>query len=223
MGLSGKAPDPPPVASVGDLTSQAVNANIANLPAIMEAYKKYGPEAASSMLAAAQTLNPTLKPLGDLLNQRIGEVSAGGIPDTIRRAYETNFRNSMADRGFVDSPASANAEAIGLAGIGEDYAQNTITGANAYGRNLPTTPGLGELGLNLPTVGQQEGIGQEQNLSAIQAALDAQARQKSKNSSTGALIGAGVGILGSVATGGLDIPVAAMYSGLGGAAGGTFF
>lgn len=217
MGLSGKSPSPPPVASVGDLAGQAVSANIANLPAIMDAYKKYGPEAASSMLAAAQALNPTLKPLGDLLNQRIGEVQGGGIPDTIRKAYETNFRNSMAARGFADSPASANAEAIGLAGVGEDFAQNTITGANAYGRNLPTTPGLAELGLQPPSIGTEEGIAQEQNISAINLALQQQANKKAKGSAIGSVLGGGLGAIVGGPSGALAGASA------GGAIGGTFF
>lgn len=217
MGLSGKAAAVPAVKSVGDLTQEAVSANINSLPQILAAYQKYGPEAASKLLEAAQVANPTLKPLGDLLNQRISESAAGGIPATLTKAYETAFRNSSAARGFADSPVSANAEAIGLAGLGEEYAQNTITGANDYGKITPKSPGLGELGLDLPTISGQEGLGQEQNISAINAALDANARKKSKGSTIGSVIGGGLGAI----TGG---PAGALAgSQAGGAIGGTFF
>lgn len=206
MGLSGKAAEPPKLEapSIGELTNQSVNANIANLPAIIEAYKKYGPEAASQMLAAAQTLNPTLKPLGDLLNQRIGEVSAGGIPQTLKNAYEVNFRNSMASRGFADSPVSANAEAIGLAGVGETYAQNTFSAASDYASSLPNAPGLGDLGLDLPSVNEGVDSAANANDYANQVAMEnyanEQAARKKKSQQAGAVIGgvvgAGVGLAG---------------------------
>ncbi len=226
MGLSGKAakaPDLPPVKSVGELTTEATSANIANLPAIIEAFNKYGPEAASSMLIAAQNLNPTLKPLGDLLNKRIGEVSAGGIPETLRRAYETSFRNASAARGFADSPASANAEAIGLATEGETYAKNTFDAANAYGSNLPKAPTIGELGLTPPTIESGVQTGVSQNDTAINLAYQQQvyaaAKKKSQAAGIGGLIGGTVGLIGS----GGNIGVANSFAGAGASIGGTFF
>lgn len=223
---SGKTPDPPQLnaPSVGELTNQAVNANIGNLPAILDAYKKYGPEAAAQMLASAQAINPTLKPLADLLSGRIDQVSAGGIPDTLRKAYEVNFRNSNAARGFVDSPASANAEAIGLAGLGEEFAQNTIADSLEFGRNMGRGPGLGDLGLALPGIGDQEAIGVDANATANDVALSqyqiAQANAKKKSQQMGGIIGGGIGAVVGLAGG--PIGAAQGYQ-AGTTIGGTFF
>lgn len=226
MGLSGSGSSPqlPAVKSTAELAQEAAQANISNLPALLDAYKKYGPEAAAAMLTAAQNLNPTLKPLGDLLTKRIDEVSVGGIPATLRASYETAFRNAQASRGFGDSPASSNAEAIGLATLGEDYAQNTFAAANNYGANLPDTPGLAELGLENPSLIQQEAVGQEQNISNInraqqQMAQDAAARKR-KSTAIGGTVGAVAGGLVGLAGG----PVGAIQGAqLGAQAGGVFF
>lgn len=226
MGLSGgaKAPSLPEVKSVGQLTTEATQANISNLPAIIEAFNKYGPEAASSMLTSAQALNPTLKPLGDLLNKRIDEVSGGGIPDTLRASYEREFRNSMASRGFLDSPVSANEESIGLANLGETYAQNTITGAEGYGKLLPNNPTLSDLGLTPPSIESGVRAGEDQNLNAINIAyqqqVDEAARKKKQAAGTGALIGGGIGGIVGLAGG----PFGAIAGAQAGSSiGGTFF
>lgn len=250
MGLSGKAPAPPqlaaPVAapeihtpSIGELSGQAANANISNLPAIIDAFNKYGPEAAAQMLTVAKQINPTLAPLGDLLGKRISEVSSGGIPATLKAAYERNFRESMAARGFADSPASANAEAIGLATEGETYAQNTIADATAYAGILPKTPTIGDLGLTPPTQGElvtagvqgtklkqdyavaSTDIANQNNINQYQAAQDAYNLEQSKRKAQGAQIGALVGELGGNAL----VPGmgTAVTKQMGASIGGTFF
>lgn len=226
---SGKTQDAPQLSapSIGDITSQAVNANISNLPAILDAYKKYGPEAAASMLQAAQSLNPTLKPLGDLLTGRINQVASGGIPDTLKTAYETQFRNANASRGFLDSPASANAEAIGLAGLGEEFAQNTIGDSIDYGKLLTSTggtPTLANLGLDLPGVGTQENNALDATKNANDVALSQyqieQANKKRQSQQLGGLVGGGVGAAIGLAGG--PIGAAQGYQ-AGTTIGGTFF
>ena len=173
------------------------------------------------MLTAAQSLNPTLKPLGELLNKRIDEVSVGGIPATLRASYETAFRNAQAARGFVDSPASSNAEAIGLATLGEDYAQNTITGANAYGANLPDAPGLADLGLESPSLIQQELLGQQQNENAINQAAALYQLKRSNKKAIGTTLG---GIAGGALGGMVGGPAGAQAgAAVGAQAGGVFF
>lgn len=222
MGLSGsnpKTPDLPAVKSVGELTTEATQANIANLPAIIEAFNKYGPEAASTMLTTAQALNPTLKPLGDLINTRLGEAQGGGIPDTLRQYYEKQFREGMASRGFLDSPISAHAEAIDLAGKAEDYNVNTMNAANSYASNLPKSPTLGDLGLDLPGIDEGVSTAQASNVSDIDRAVQQQAidaaNKKKKNSLIGSALGGGIG---GIISGGNP---AAMYEGA--QIGGTFF
>lgn len=223
-GSGGGSPQLPEVKSTSQLAGEAAQANIANLPALIEAYKKYGPEAASAMLTAAQTMNPTLKPLGDLLNKRIDEVSTGGIPATLRASYEQSFRNAQAARGFGDSPASSNAEAIGLAGLGETYAQNTITGANDYQRGLPQAPGLAELGLKNPTILEQEGVAQEQNISEINRAQQQQAQDAAHKTKKASGIGAALGGLAGGAVGLAGGPFGAIAGAqVGSQIGGTFF
>lgn len=222
MGLSGGGkPNLPAVKSTAELAQEAAQANIANLPALINAYKQYGPEAAAAMLTAAQSLNPTLKPLGELLNKRIDEVSVGGIPATLRASYETAFRNAQAARGFADSPASSNAEAIGLATLGEDYAQNTITGANDYQRGLPSAPGLADLGLENPSLIQQEAMGQQQNENAINQAAALYQLKRSNKKAIGTTLG---GIAGGTLGGMVGGPAGAQAgAAVGAQAGGVFF
>lgn len=220
MGSMGGSPKTPEVKGIGQLTSEAVNANISSLPAIIAAMNQYGPEYAAALLKSNYAANPTLKPLGDLINERLDQARGGTIPSYLRDPFTQNLRAAQAARGMAESPISAASEAGQLGALTENANQFSI----GAGIDFSKIPGMsmsgsdlqGNLGLDLPTIGQQEGLGQEQNISAINAALDEQSRKKSKFGTIGSLIG---GTAGSIIGG----PAGAMAGANAGNALGTLF
>lgn len=211
MGLFDSAGDAPEVQvkSLGELTGEATSANISQLPNILQAFEQFGPGFGAAALRAFEEANPTIsqniKQLGSVLGQRLQDVAAGGIPGTLRTAALSNIRAGQAARGTAISPISAVSEAQQLAEVGETFAQNTIQGSLAFGGlRQGQTPGLEELGLDLPSIQQQVQTGQQVDIRTQEAAATNFARQEEarklqnaqRGTAAGAIIGGTIGLAG---------------------------
>jgi hypothetical protein len=222
MGIFGgnDGPDIQPI-DINQIRNEAISSQIANLPRIIRAFGENAPELGEANLAAFTAANPriaqTIRSLGGLLNNRLAQVSAGGIPETLRSAFTENLRGAQSIRGLASGGASAAQEAVLLGQLGEQFAQNTIGSALNFGRlREGDTPTLGSLGLDQGsisnTVNQFLEVNDANQAILQQEALDEQRRLQS----LGGLIGAGVGF----ATGG---PAGATLGFSTGEVGGTFF
>jgi hypothetical protein len=218
--FGGSKPNIPEVKGVGQLTQEATSANISALPQIIEALKTYGPRYASAILES----NPQLKQLSDLISGRLTDASKGNIPDYIRNPFLANLHAAQASRGFADSPVSALTESIGLGGLTEESIQNTINDSLKFNEIPGTTVNSKTLGLELPSIGTQEGTGQEQNVSDINRASSLyelnQSNKKKSGTQLASLIGAGTGAAIGLSGG----PIGAIQGAqIGGTLGNTFF
>lgn len=165
MGGGGSQPSIPNVQtpSLSSLMGSATDASIENLPKLLEAFQKYGPQYAQSIndIYRQQTpeLQQTLGNMTSLTNANLGFLQGAqsgqnnGIPQPLQLAFQQNLRGAQAARGMGDSPASAYSEATGLAGVGEQYRQNVTGESQAFMNSLPQfTPGANQsmstLGLN---------------------------------------------------------------------------
>lgn len=202
------------VKSIGDLTQEAAQANISTLPMIIEAMNKYGPQYAAALMNANAGGNPTIKPLAELLTGRLEELGSGNLPSYLRTPFLANLRAGQAARGMAESPISAVSEATALGGLTEESLMNTIGSALEFGRNPGMSVDASDLGLGLPGIGGLTGLAQEQNVSEINQAADANSRRVSKNKMLGSIIG---GVGGAM----IGMPDAGAAAG--GAIGGTFF
>lgn len=218
MSFGSKKQDVPKVKSIGELTTEGTQANIAQLPLIIEAMNKYGPDFAAALLKTNYGSNPALKGLGELLSSRLEDAKSGGIPQYLKDAFTQNLRGAQAIRGFADSPISAAQEGFGLAGIADASINNTINSAIDFSNLDATSVSLEDLGLNLPGIGDQTGKAQEQNISQIQAAQDEYNLKRSDRKAKGSLVG---GIVGGIGGSFLGDPVSG--AAVGSSIGGTFF
>ena len=137
--------------SIGDLYSEAVSANINELPRILEAYGKYGPQYQSIQRQLFPEQFGVQAGLGQELTTALSAINQGGggaLPETLRTPALSYLRGAQAARGMAESPVSAMSEMKYLGELGENYRQNiTSSGINF----MNATPAGGEM--NLDTIG----------------------------------------------------------------------
>ena len=220
-----KGPDIPEIKtkSLKELTSEAVSANISQLPEIAKAFAQFGPELGQAAFASFVAANPdvakTMKQLGSLLTSRLSDAEGGQVPDFILAPFRERLRGGQAIRGVAESPISAVSEARELGEVAEGSILDTIRAAVGFsGTSQGGTPTLGDLGLDLPDIGSQIDSGVKvqglENEALLENFALKRGRQKGKSEFIGSVVGAGIGL--------------AVGNPLGGAAvgrqvGGTFF
>jgi len=209
--------------SLQELTSEAVGANISQLPRILEAFQQFGPEFAEAALASFEAANPQLasviRDLAPLISTRAQQAATGQLPPLLLEPFRQNIRAAQAGRGLAESPISAVSEARQLGELAEEFARSTITGGTTFASQVRQgqAPSLASLGLELPGLPGQ--VGRAERLDETRRGLTVQAVQGEDETSR--LIGELVGGAGGFALGGPG--GAAAGAEIGGAIGGTFF
>lgn len=251
MPQKSKGPSTPDVQvrSLTDIANEAVNANIGNLPKLLEAFSQYGPQYAQLINQIYTDANKSFKDTNPMQYNVLDPLSKGiasnlnfindsqneGIPQPLLNSQRNRLRSAQAARGIAESPAAAFSEANALAPIGEQYRENVTDEALRF-LSLPpgstTTPGamqnFSTLGLDPISSSTLFGGGLELEPMRVNNAYDQYAlqqqsynNQQQKNKDLMKLIGTGVGAVGGFAVGG---PAGAAYgASAGNQAGGTFF
>lgn len=251
MGGGGKSPSVPDikVPSVGEVASQAIDANISNLPKLLKAYAQYGPEYSNTVnnifkqgQAQLKELFPEQYDVQSKLGKNIsanlgfiGDANNSGIPQPLLEHGQNLIRSAQAGRGNAMGPISVVDEAVQLAPLAETFRSNVTNEAQNYlnGKQL-TTPGsqVGLDTLGLDPISSTELF--KGNLDLTQLDIDNQYQQfalqneaanaaKAKKASTWKNIGSAVGVAAGVAaapfTGGASLAFIPQLSQAGGAIG----
>ncbi len=209
--------------SLGQLTDEAVTANIQNLPRIAEAFAQFGPQfgeaAFNSFVASNPDIARVIPKLADLLGTRLDQAKTGQVPDFVLAPARERLRTAQSIRGNALSPISGASEAQLLGELAEESIQNTLSQARGFTgqRQGGEAPSLADLGLDLPGVGDQVERGVELMDFEQTAAIENFNNRLARRKAIGKLIGGGAGYLAGGPAG------AAAGRAIGGEVGGTFF